>query len=180
MMRQIHRGGEYYRVADPGWANPLDGSWSMKFGGRWNPPGSFPTVYLNRDRATARANARFLLTKKLAGTFLTAEDLDPSELPVLVTTNVSDDNYVDVVSDQGCLDAGLPVSYPYDSSGDPLDHSQCQPIGLAAWAADELGVACRSAAEHAPSTAEELAHFDRPGRQLTAMDPAEAFEDWYG
>jgi hypothetical protein len=179
-VRVIRRDGPYFRVADPEWTNPLDGSWSMRFGGRWNAPGSFPTVYLNRDRPTARANARYLLTKKLAGTFLTADDLDPTELPVLITAAVSDDNYVDVVGDDGCIDAGLPITYPHDTSGNPVDHLHCQPVGMEAWTAGELGIACRSAAEHAPADGEELAYFDRPNRRLTTSDPAEAFEEWYG
>ena len=179
-MQIIRRGGDYYRVADPDWTDPLDGSWSMKFGGRWNPAGSFPVVYLNRDRPTARANARFLLTKKLASSFLLAEDLDTSELPVLVTAVVLDDEYVDVISDNGCADADLPVTYPYDNLGNTIEHSVCQPIGMDAWREGRFGIACRTAVDEAPAGGEELAYFDRPGRRLTASQPTENFEDWYG
>jgi hypothetical protein len=152
----------------------------MKFGGRWNAAGSFPVVYLNRDRPTARANARFLLTKKLVGSFLLAEDLDESELPVLVTTVVLDDEYVDVISDIGCTDADLPVTYPYDILGNAIEHSVCQPIGMDAWREGQFGIACRSAADDAPAGGEELAYFDRLGRRLAASEPIENFEDWYG
>ena len=35
----MRRGGDYLRVADPAWADPLDGRFSARRGGRWNPPG---------------------------------------------------------------------------------------------------------------------------------------------
>jgi len=152
----------------------------MRFGGRWNAPGSFPIVYLNRNTSTARANARYLLTTKLERTFLTAEDLDPTELPVLITTAVPEDEYVDVLTDDGCIAAGLPITYPHDAGGNTLDQAVCWPIGKAAWADGEQGIACRSAAEHASADGEELAYFDRPDRRLTAGDPPDAFEHWYG
>ena len=64
-MRHIRRGELYFRVADPNRRNPLDGSYAAKSGGRWNPPNSFPVVYLNRDIRVARAN--------VAGKFLGCE-----------------------------------------------------------------------------------------------------------
>jgi hypothetical protein len=152
----------------------------MRRGGRWNAPGTFPVVYLNLDRATARANAKFLLTKKLSGSFLTVDDLDPSELPVLVTTAVPEDDYVDVVTDDGCSDAGLPVTYPKDSSGAPVGHGPCQAVGLDAWTDGERGIACRSAAEDASINGEELAYFERSGARLTPIPLTEVFADWYG
>jgi len=45
-MRTVERGGPYLRVADPGWEDPLDGSYAANRGGRWNPPESFAVVYL--------------------------------------------------------------------------------------------------------------------------------------
>jgi len=44
----------WLRVADPGWEDPLDARWAGRTGGRWNPPGSHPTLYLNADLETAR------------------------------------------------------------------------------------------------------------------------------
>ena len=129
-MDAVDRGGEYLRCANPSWSDPLDGSYSMRFGGRWNAPGTFPVVYLSADRGTARANARHLLTKGFDAVFVSAEDLDPSELPTLVATEVPNDQYVDVVTDSGCVSAGLPTSYPYDATGQVIPHSACQPISL--------------------------------------------------
>src|ERR1700722_4711179 len=102
----VSRGGRYQRIADPDWDEPLDGSYSARFGGRWNPPGSNPVCYLNRDLPTARANARHLLERRLAGLPVTVDDIDPDELPILVETVVSDDEFVDVLSDDGCIAVG--------------------------------------------------------------------------
>jgi RES domain-containing protein len=51
--------GEVYRSATPRYARTGDivtGVGSAKMGGRWNPPGSFPTVYasLQPEAATSR------------------------------------------------------------------------------------------------------------------------------
>jgi RES domain-containing protein len=120
----IRRGGRYFRVADPGWDNPLDGSYALRSGGRWNPPGSFPVVYLNATVDTARANVAL----RFEGRSYSPEDLDPEEAPTLVTTQVGPDDFVDVVTDEGCLAAGLPRTYPREN-GTTIPHSRCQPIG---------------------------------------------------
>jgi hypothetical protein len=179
-MDAVDRGGAYLRCANPSWSDPLDGSYSMRFGGRWNAPGTFPVVYLSADRDTARANARHLLTKGFDAVFVSAEDLDPSELPTLVTTGVPDDHYIDVVTDNGCVNAGLPTSYPYDATGQIISHSVCQPIGLSSWINEDSGIACRSAAPGAPPAGEELAYFDRPGKKLEPIGDPIPFEEWYG
>jgi RES domain-containing protein len=173
------RGGEYHRVADPSWSEPLDGSYSMQFGGRWNAPGSFPVTYLSADLGTAKANARRLLTHRLSGQPFRAEDLDPTELPVLVSVEVPDDRYLDVVSDAGCARSGLPATYPDDGSGHVVSWSRCQEVGRRAREAALPGVACRSAAPRAPLDGEELALFGRPALVLEprAVRP---FGQWYG
>src|SRR5580700_5674212 len=102
-MDVIERGGEYFRVADPAWDDPLDATFSMRFGKRWNAPGSFPVTYLNADLDTARANARHFLTEGLRGQPFSAEDIDPSERPVLVSADVPVNRYLDVVTPAGCI-----------------------------------------------------------------------------
>jgi hypothetical protein len=165
-------------VADPDWDEPLDGSYSARFGGRWNPPGSFPVCYLNRDLPTARANARHLLESRLAGLPFGVDDIDPEELPVLIDTDVANDDFVDVTTDHGCVTVGLPPTYPVDSSGAPIPWEVCQPIGRAAWDGGEPGVACRSAAETAPADGEELAWFQLD--HLLEAAQRRAFLEWYG
>jgi len=169
----LRRGGRYLRVADPEWSNPLDGSFSMRRGGRWNAPGSFAVVYLNRTLGAARANVAL----RFAGLPFDVEDLDPAAAPVLVASDVPEDDFVDVVSDEGCRASGLPVSYPMDGSGDVVGRSVCQPIGAAAWEAGEPGIACRSAADGAARDDEELAWFERgDGLTVTTTTP---FDDWF-
>ena len=179
-MELIERGGEYLCVADPGWPNPLDGSFSMQHGGRWNAPGTFPVVYLNREVGTARANARRMLTEKLHGQPFGAEDLDPSELPILVTVDVPARDHLDVVTPKGIVENGLPATYPTGFDGARVPWDLCQPVGQMAWDRGLPGIACRSAAEHAPPDGEELAWFDRqPGAVQSRGQPV-SFEGWYG
>lgn len=167
------RGGRYLRVADPDWSDALDGSYAAERGGRWNPPGSFAVVYLNRDLETARANVR----RRFAGQPFALDDTRPERRPVLVHTDVPSQPYVDVVSDAGCNAAGLPASYPVDDSGAPVSRERCQRIGQRAWNDAEHGIAARSAAAGAWPPGEELAWFQRDTR-LTPLE-IESFEHWY-
>jgi len=169
----VTRGGIYVRVADPDWDDPLSGAHAKARGGRWNPPGSFPVVYLNGDVRVARAN----LLRRFAGLPYGPEDLEPAAGPVLVATVVPEDDFVDVVSGPGCAAAGLPATYPAGDDGAPVPHEVCRPIGRAAWDAGAPGVACRSAAPAAPPGGEELAWFARGGG-LTPLE-VRGFSDWY-
>lgn len=169
----LERGGEYHRVADPDWDDPLSGAYARDRGGRWNAPGSFPVVYLNADRATARAN----LLRKLEGRPYGVEDLAPEEAPDLVETRVPRALYVDVLSDDGCTAAGLPATYPRDPEGDEIGWDVCQPIGERAWSADAPGIACRSAAIAVEEGGEELAWFER-GTRL-GIEARRPFEEWF-
>ncbi len=168
----VRRGGEYFRVADPDWVDPLDGTHSMQRGGRWNAPGSFPVVYLNAAVSTARAN----VLARLRNQPFAPEDLNPAAAPVLVTTNVASDDFVDVVTDAGCRAAGLPESYPR-LNGAIIGHEVCQPIGRRAWDEGRRGIACRSAADGASEADEELAWFDR-GTPLAPLR-SQAFDEWF-
>lgn len=172
-MRHIRRGGEYLRVADPGWSDPLDGSHAGRAGGRWNPPRSFPVVYLCRGVPVARANVLRLLRGQPYG----PEDLDPESAPVLVATGVAEASYVDVVTSRGCRSAGLPGSYPVDGRGRAVPRERCQAIGLDAWHEGEPGIACRSAAPGASSRGEELAWFQR--RRRLRAERVVDFEAWF-
>jgi len=169
----VTRGGVYVRVADPDWHDPLSGAYAKARGGRWNAPGSFPVVYLNGDERVARAN----LLQRFAGLPYGPEDLEPSAAPVLVSASVPEDDFVDVVSESGCVAAGLAATYPVDEDGLPVPHEVCQPVGQAAWDAGLPGIACRSAAPAAPPGGEELARFGR-GEPLTPLE-VRRFLDWF-
>ena len=171
-MRTIKRGGRYLRVADPSWSDPLEGSHAAWKGGRWNPPESFPVIYLCGDEDVARANLHRLLAPHPYG----PEDLRPGASPVLVDVSVREGRFLNVVTDAGCAAAGLPRSFPKDSRGRVIPHERCHPIGEAAHDAGLRGVAARSAAPGAPTGGEELAHFGRRGLRRGRSVP---FEDWF-
>ena len=167
------RGGVYVRVDDPDWDDPLNGAYAKARCGRWNAPDAFPVAYLSGDVRVARAN----VLQRLAGLPYGPEDLEPSAAPLLVSTVVPRDEFVDVVSDAGCSAAGLPPTYPVDEGGAPVPHAACQPVGQDAWDARLPGIACRSAAPAAPLRGEELARFGR-GEPLTPFDVRD-FLDWF-
>ena len=169
-MRSIRRGGPYLRVAEPGWADPLDGGFAAQRGGRWNPPESFAVVYLCRSVEVARAN----VYRKLAGQPYGPEDLQSGSGPVLVRTAVPEDRYLNVITDAGCRDAGLPATYPLDSRRRIVPWRRCQPIGLRTWEAGLPGVAARSAATGGGG--EELAYF---GQRKLRRRAVRSFEDWF-
>ena len=173
-MRHVRRGGAYFRIADADWADPLNAAYSLVHGGRWNPPSSFPVLYLNRDVRTSRAN----LSRKFAGRPYGPEMLDPARAPVLIQTTVKEAPFVDAVTDEGCVDLGLPITYPLDADGHEVGWERCQPIGRRAWDSSESGIACRSAATH-HRTGEELALFVRAGDPALPIDQRLAFDDWF-
>lgn len=165
----IGRRGEYLRVADPDWEDPLDPSFSVVNGGRWNAPGAFSVLYLNADLATARAN----VDRKYEGLSYGVTDLRSHRRPVLVGVDVPLDEFADIVTDAGCTKANLPTSYPFDSSGREVTHAECQPIGRQANDQNLPGIACRSAARPA---GEELAWFVADSKEATRT---REFDDWY-
>jgi hypothetical protein len=167
-VRTIRRGGPYLRVADPGWDDPLDGRYAADRGGRWNPPESFPVVYLCRSIPVARAN----VYRKLEGQPYGPEDLRPGAGPVLVRATVPEDRYLNVVTDPGCRAVDLPTTYPLDGRHRTIGWRRCQPIGLRAWEDGLPGVAARSAA----GDGEELAYFG--GRKLR-RGAIRSFEQWF-
>ena len=128
------------RVADPDWDDPLDGRYAGERGGRWNPPESFPVVYLCRSVPVARA----YVYRKLEGQPYGPEDLRAGTGPVLVRTTVPEDRYLNVVTDAGCRDVGLPGTYPLDSRRRTVPWRRCQPIGQRAW---EAGLPGRGGAQ---------------------------------
>ena len=81
----LPEGHVWFRIAEPLWADPLDPTFAAVRGGRWNPPDSHPTLYLNEDRITARLNLQ---------TFIHAWPYEPEDLrddtgPVLVEATTS-------------------------------------------------------------------------------------------
>jgi RES domain-containing protein len=173
--RTIRRGGAYNRLAEPSWADPLDTGHSRQRGGRWNPPGSFGVLYLNRDLRMARLQ----VLHKLRGQPYGIEDLDENEQHDLVSVEVEERAWLDCVTASGLAAVGLPATYPRHPNGRPVRHATCQPIGQAAFDDGRPGIACRSAAADATPSDEELAVFDRDANASVRMSGRQPFSEWF-
>lgn len=172
--RRLPNAKRWFRVADENWEDPLDPSFAQRFGGRWNPPNSFPVLYLNEDLETARAQIR----RMLSGSPVRPEDLDPPY--VLVTATIPSRQVVaDAVTDVGLAGLGLPDTYPMDDAGDMIPHETCQPIGTEVKSQNLRGVHARSAATH-DGTGRELAWFPaRPASIATPVGGPTPFRTWW-
>lgn len=165
----------WWRIADRAWREPLDPSYAATLGGRWNPPDSFPTLYLNEDKVTARLNLR---------AFIAAWPYEPEDLrrdtgPVLVGASLPREQSVaDVHTPAGVSAAGLPGSYPLDSKGQPVPRSTCQPIGAAAKHAGLRGVRSRSA-QSRDGAGRDLAWFPATARSAAKRVVILTFDRWY-
>ena len=165
----------WWRVADPSWSDPLDPSFARRRGGRWNPPGMFPVLYLNEDPATARLNLRAFI----AGWPYEPEDLRDDTGPVLIGCLLPRRQIVcDAHSAAGLRAAGLPVTYPLDEDGAPVPHTRCQPVGLCAKSERLRGVRCRSA-QSLDGAGRELAWFPATGRSTARGVRTLSFAKWY-
>lgn len=165
----------WLRLADPSWPDPLDPSHAATRGGRWTPPASFPTLYLNEDLTTARLNLRAFV----AGWPYEPEDLADDTAPVLVAARLPRRQRVaDCHSREGVRAAGLPGTYPLDAHGDLVGHARCQPIGREAKAAGLRGVRCRSAREP-EGAGRELAWFPATARSQARALRRQSFTAWY-
>ena len=173
--RTIRRGGAYNRLAEPGWADPLDTRYSREHGGRWNPPGAFGCLYLNRDLRVARLQVQH----KLRGQPYGVEDLDPDEQHDLVQVQVDERSWLDCVTAAGLEAVRLPSAYPRHANGRPVRHETCRPVGRGAYDARRPGIACRSAAHGAGATDEELAVFDAVAGEAVRITGREAFSEWF-
>ena len=173
--RHVVRGGRHLRVADPTWRSPLDGSYAAERGGRWNPPGSFPVVYLCTTIQVARAN----VLRRFDGMPYSVLDLLPDRRPQLVETDLRQHRAVDVVTDAGCHAAGLPPTYPRQTDGREVGWDRCRPIGLTAWEQRETAIASRSAAARAGDEGEELAWLVHEREDRLRVHRRRPFDDWF-
>ncbi len=172
---QLRDGHEWLRIADPRWSNPLDPSYAQTAGGRWNPPDSFPVLYLNEDIVTARLNIRAFV----ASWPYEPEDLRGDTGPALVGALLpSGQQVADIHSPRGVSAVGLPSTYPADIKGATIGHDVCQPIGAAVQAVGYSGVRCRSA--QSPNGAgRELAWFPDPTGAVAKETTRVAYLEWY-
>ena len=171
----LSNGHEWWRIANPAWGDALDPSYAGRYGGRWNPPDSFPTLYCNEDRVTARLNLRLFIRSWP----YEPEDLRDDNGPLLIgATLPRDQRVLDVHSRKGVASVKLPATYPLDAGGKLVPHAPCQRIGRGAKERGLRGVRCRSA--RAPDGAgRELAWFPATTRSRARRKTTLAFEQWF-
>jgi hypothetical protein len=163
----------WLRVADPRWRDPLDPSYAKVRGGRWNPPGSFPTLYLNEDIETARAQVVALL----AGSPVEPDDLDEG-YDLVTATLPRSQKVADAVTRQGLMSLGLPGTYPRYRNGRPVRHDVCQPIGAEVEEAGLRGVHARSAVTE-DGSGNELAWFPARLSSAAVLVDRASFQEWW-
>jgi len=165
----------WLRIANPAWADPLDPAFAAERGQRWNPPHSFPTLYLNEDMVTARLNLRVFV----AGWGYEPEDLRDDTGPRLVSAHLPRAQRVaDVHTAAGVAAVGLPATYPLDRDRHLVGHDVCQMIGTQVHAQGLRGVRCRSA--RAPDGAgRELAWFPGTARSRARLAAVVPFLPWF-
>jgi hypothetical protein len=154
-------GRVWLRVADPAWADPLDPAFAAERGGRWNPPGSHPTLYLNADVVTARAQ----IERMLAGSPVRIDDLDDDAYVLVAATLPRSQTCADATTDAGLRSLGLPARYPFDAGGRALPPESGHAAGLRVRAEGLRGVWCRSAATPG-GAGRELAWFPAGSRSI--------------
>ena len=154
----------WWRIADPEWNDPLDPSYARGRGGRWNPPDSFPVLYLNEDMVTARLNLRAFIAEGV-WTAYEPEELRDDHGPLLIGCTLPRRQVVcDAHSQAGIRAVGLPDSYPLERDGTQVPRERCQSIGALARAAGLHGVRARSA-RSADGAGRELAWFPASGQR---------------
>lgn len=168
-------GHRWLRICDADWADPLDPTFARVRGGRWNPPDSWPTLYLNEDLVTARMN----LSSFIAGWPYRPEDLNDATGPHLAVATLPRSQIVaDVHSPDGVSAVGLSDTYPVDADGKTVPHEICQPIGVDVKQTGLRGVRCRSA--QAPLGAgRELAWFPATSRSRAVLIERHQYVDWF-
>lgn len=169
-------GHRWWRIADPSWTDPLDPTFAEERGGRWNAPGSHPTLYLNEDVVTARLNLRLFIDQMPYG----PEDLREDSAPSLIGATLPRAQQVaDAHSPEGLTALGLPTTYPRATRrGGIVPHSTCQPIGSEVRAAGLRGVRARSA-QVADGAGRELAWFPATSRSRATPVARLAFATWF-
>lgn len=168
-------GWTWWRIADCAWSNPLDPAYAEKSGGRWNPPDSFPTLYLNEDKVTARLNLRAFIAEWP----YEPEDLRSDTGPILVGATLPRVQQVcDIHTPEGVQRTRLPKTYPIDRNGKLIPHASCQPIGAAIKEAGLRGVRSRSA-QARDGAGRDLAWFPATARSVATRTTTLTFEQWY-
>jgi hypothetical protein len=165
----------WFRICEARWGDPLDDTFAAVHGGRWNPPRSWRTLYLNEDLVTARLN----LDRFIAGWPYEPEDLDDDAGPQLAVATLPRDQLVaDVHTPEGVAAVDLPVPYPVDAAGRLVSHHVCRSIGERVHAAGRRGVRYRSA-QTPRGAGRELAWFPATARSRARLVERRSFTEWF-
>lgn len=171
---------EWLRISEAKWRDPLDPGFAAIGGGRWNPPASWPTLYLNEDVVTARLNLRLFI----AFWPYEPEDLRDDTGPVLaVATLPHRQSVADAHTPAGVAALDLPATYPLDGRARLVPHGPCQAAGRRVLEAGVRGVRCRSA--RAPDGAgrevagREVAWFPATKRSRATLVRRLRFDAWF-
>jgi hypothetical protein len=169
---RVPDGHVWLRITRPHYADPFDPGFAQRRGGRWNPPESWPTLYLNHDLATVHAQVRHLF----AGRGIEPDDLDDdAPIRLAAATLPGRQRAADAVTDRGVVAVRLAVSYPLDDRGGQVPHETTQAIGVQVHKAGLRGVLCRSAA----GVGREFAWFPAERSRARPVWPAPlAFGAW--
>lgn len=170
---QLIDGHEWLRVADPAWEDALDPEYAARIGGRWNPPGSFPTLYLNEDLHTARAQ----ILKLLEGSPIEPDDLDLG-FDLVAAALPRTQTVADLRHEEGLEAMSLPATYPRYTNGRPVQHEVCQPVGSEVHAQGFRGVFARSAAT-SDGSGRELAWFPARKSSTAKLVRRHSFAEWW-
>ncbi len=158
-------GHVWLRLTRPHYRDPFDTSYARRQGGRWNPPDSWPTLYVNEDMATVHAQVAHMFT----GRGIRPDDLD-DDAPIMLAaaTLPRSQRVADITGDRGAVAAGLPPTYPLDASGTAVPHTTTQVVGSEVHDRGLRGVWCRSAS----GIGRELAWFPARGARARPHWPA--------
>jgi hypothetical protein len=162
----------WLRVVRPEYADPFDISFAQAQGGRWNPPGTWPTLYLNEDIATVHAQLRHMFT----GRGIEPDDLnDDAPLHLAACTLPRRQRVADAHTVTGLKELNLPATYPVNRRGNPVGRGATQSIGGTVHAAESRGVWYASAAQ----LGREVAWFPASGSAARpAWTTSKPFGDW--
>jgi hypothetical protein len=164
----------WWRVADEAWDDPVDPTWADRVGGRWNSPGDGPTLYLNLDVDTARAQ----IARLLDGSPIDPEDLRDDAPYVLVPVVLpSRQKVADATTDTGLVALGLPRTYPLTSRGHGVRWAPCRAAARTTRGAGLRGIYARSAAT-ADGGGRELAWFPARGAHARIDGDVLPFATW--
>lgn len=165
----------WLRICDVSWEDPLDDTFAQVRGGRWNPPGSWRTLYVSEDVVTARLNINLFI----AGWPFGPEDLDDEAGPHLAVLTLPREQVVaDVHTPDGVAAVLLPPTYPVDAAGDPVPHEPCRVVGRDVHDQGSRGVRCRSVRTD-EGAGRELAWFPATSRSRAGLVDRRPFADWF-